>query len=57
MPRREVKLPTTDPWKSVGHSISIFITGSSSTGRVAGKFSRMQVRAQVWKAMSELSTS
>ena len=32
MPRREVRLPTTEPWNWLGHSISIFITGSSSTG-------------------------
>ena len=57
MPRRAVRLPTTGPWNSPGHSISIFMTGSKSTGRVLPKFSRMHVRAHVWNAMSELSTS
>ena len=54
---RLVRSPTTEPWNGLGHSISIRITGSRSTGRVREKFSRIVVWAQIWKARSELSTS
>ena len=57
MPRRLVNSPATGPWNCVGTSTSTFITGSSSTGLVFRNVSRKQLRAQIWNAMSELSTS
>ena len=47
----------TGPWNSVGISTSTFMIGSSRTGSALRNVSRKQSRAQIWKAMSDESTS
>ena len=56
-PRFDEMPPVAGPWNSVGVSTSTFMIGSSSTGSALRKVSRKQSRAQIWKAMSDESTS